>query len=156
MEATAELLDLPKAYGTPEVTLDWQSVRDRLESAERYWLATTRPDGRPHAIPIDGVWLDDRWYFGGAPQTVTMRNLRANQEIAMHLEDPMQAVIVEGAAEWVKPSPEEATRLTELSKEKYGYAMDPEAYAKGVWAMRPRRALAWNEFPRDCTRFLFT
>jgi hypothetical protein len=155
MEATAELLDLPKEYGTPKVTLEWVVVRGRLESSERYWLATTRPDGRPHVIPIDGIWLDDRWYFGGAPQTVSMRNLEANLEIVMHLEDPMQAVIVEGAAEWVTPSPEDATRLAEASKEKYGYAPSPEDYAKGVWALRPRRALAWTEFPKDCTRFQF-
>jgi nitroimidazol reductase NimA-like FMN-containing flavoprotein (pyridoxamine 5'-phosphate oxidase superfamily) len=155
MEATAQLLVLPKEYGTPKVTLEWEAVRGRLESSERYWLATTRPDGRPHVIPIDGVWLDDRWYFGGAPQTVSMRNLRANQEIVVHLEDPMRAVILEGTAEWLEPSTEQATLLAELSNQKYGYDMHPEAYAKGVWALRPRRALAWTDFPKDCTRFLF-
>jgi hypothetical protein len=155
-EPSAQLLDLPKGYGAPEKTLAWPLVRDRLEAAERYWLATTRPDGRPHAIPIDGIWLDDRWYFGGAPQTVSMRNLEANKEMVMHLEDPMRAVIVEGAAEWVTPSPEDAERLAADSNAKYGYGMKPEAYAGGVWALRPRRVLAWENFPTDCTRFLFT
>jgi Pyridoxamine 5'-phosphate oxidase len=155
MDPTAELLHLPEAYGIPKTTLDWESVRDRFQEAERYWLATTRPDGRPHVIPIDGVWQDDRWYFGGAPKTVSMRNLGANQEIAVHLEDTMQAVIVEGPAEWVTPSPDEARRLVEASKRKYGYALSPEDYARGVWSLRPRRALAWTQFPKDCTRFTF-
>jgi hypothetical protein len=155
MEATAKLLDLPKAYGIPEVTLEWSAVRPRLERAEQYWLATTRPDGRPHVIPIDGIWLDDRWYFGGAPQTVSMRNLQVNREIVVHLEDPIQAVIVEGEAEWATPSPEDARRLADASNEKYPYGSNPQDYAKGVWRLRPRRALAWTEFPKDCTRFLF-
>ncbi|MEI6136703.1 MAG: pyridoxamine 5'-phosphate oxidase family protein [Chloroflexota bacterium] len=31
----------------------------RLRTAMNYWIATTRPDGRPHAAPVWGVWLDD-------------------------------------------------------------------------------------------------
>jgi hypothetical protein len=155
VEPTVELLDLPREYGTPATTLEWSVVRERLEAAERYWLVTTRPDGRPHVIPIDGVWLDDRWYFGGAPATVSMRNIERNQEIAVHLEDTTQAVIVEGIAERFVPSPEDAARLAEASNAKYGYGTKPEEYADGVWTLRPRRALAWTSFPTDCTRFVF-
>jgi nitroimidazol reductase NimA-like FMN-containing flavoprotein (pyridoxamine 5'-phosphate oxidase superfamily) len=152
MNPTAELLDLPPAYGKPKTTLDWDGVRDRIESSERYWVATTRPDGRPHAVPIDGVWLDGRLYFGGAPETVSMRNLQANPEVVMHLEDALRAVIVEGNAEWVTPSPEDAARLVEASKAKYGYSVIGES---GTWSLHPRRALAWTQFPKDCTRFTF-
>src|SRR5918992_459389 len=105
------------------------------------------PDGRPHAIPIDGIWLDDAWYFGGAPQTVSMRNLEGNREIAMHLEDTMRAVIVEGAAEWVTPSRQDAERLAAASNARYGYGMKPEAYAGGVWAPGPPRGPAWEQTP---------
>jgi transposase-like protein len=71
-------------------------------------------------------------------------------------EKALQAVIVEGAAEWITPSPDDGKRLTEASKKKYGYALSPDDYAKGTWSLRPKRALAWTEFPKDCTRFLFT
>jgi nitroimidazol reductase NimA-like FMN-containing flavoprotein (pyridoxamine 5'-phosphate oxidase superfamily) len=151
----AELLDLPREYGSPATTLEWAAVRDRLESAERFWLGTTRPDGRPHVIPIDGVWLDDVWYFGGSPRTVSMRNLEENREVVVHMEDTMRAVIVEGTAERVIPSPELAERLAAASNAKYGYGTKPEEYASGVWTLPPRRALAWTSFPTDCTRFRF-
>jgi nitroimidazol reductase NimA-like FMN-containing flavoprotein (pyridoxamine 5'-phosphate oxidase superfamily) len=153
-EPTSELLDLPKGYGTPKTPMEWAAVRDRLEATDRFWLATTRPDGRPHVIPIDGIWLDGRWYFGGAPQTVSMRNLKANPEVVVHLDDPMRAVMVEGVAEWVTPSPQDAARLADASNAKYGYGMKPEQFA-GTWALRPRRVLAWENFPTDCTRFVF-
>jgi hypothetical protein len=61
----AELMDLPDAYGKAETTLGWEGVRARLTEAAHYWLATVRPDGRPHVVPLDGLWIDDRWYFGG-------------------------------------------------------------------------------------------
>jgi nitroimidazol reductase NimA-like FMN-containing flavoprotein (pyridoxamine 5'-phosphate oxidase superfamily) len=155
VDPTAETLDLPGAYGEATTTLDWASVQDRLEQAERYWLATTRSDGRPHVIPIDGIWLDDTWYFGGAPETVHQRSVKENPNLVMHLEDPMAAVIVEGEAEWLTPSIEDAKRLSEASKAKYGYAPSPEDYTSGVWGLKPRRVLAWNKFPKDATRFLF-
>jgi hypothetical protein len=47
MEPVAQQLQLPAGYGTPTETLRWSDVRQRLEEAEQYWLATTRPDGRP-------------------------------------------------------------------------------------------------------------
>jgi hypothetical protein len=45
-------------------------VRGPLESAPHYWLATTLLDGRPHVVPVDGLWLADRWYFGRHVNTV--------------------------------------------------------------------------------------
>ena len=55
----AEPLDLPAAYGTPQVTLAWGDVRARLVGATHYWLASVRADGRAHVVPLDGLWLDD-------------------------------------------------------------------------------------------------
>jgi nitroimidazol reductase NimA-like FMN-containing flavoprotein (pyridoxamine 5'-phosphate oxidase superfamily) len=155
MEPRAEPLQFPKDYGKSTTTLPWAEIRARLEAAERYWLATTRPDGRPHAIPIDGIWLDDVWYFGGSPETVTSRNVKANPEIVMHLEHTMQVVIVEGRAEWVKPDEETRMQLADLMNQKYDYGMTPEMYEGGSWVLRPRKVLAWNTFPADATRFVF-
>jgi hypothetical protein len=47
-DPVAELLELPKGYGRPRAPLAWAAVRARLVVAMRYWLATVRPDGRPH------------------------------------------------------------------------------------------------------------
>ncbi len=38
--------------------LPWSWARSRLEHSRNYWVATTWPDGRPHVMPVWGVWQD--------------------------------------------------------------------------------------------------
>jgi hypothetical protein len=158
MEPVAEQLQLPDGYGTPTETLQWSAVRKRLVEAEQYWLATTRPDGRPHVVPIDGVWVDDVWYFGGDPQAIHQRNLQHDRRIAVHLPDTIAAVIVEGTAQWRTPSQAEAERIADVARvkyAKYGYPITADAYTAGVWALRPAIVLAWDRLNIDATRFVF-
>ena len=154
MEPRAELLHLPKEYGTPTRVIPWADVRARLEDAMRFWLATARPDGRPHVVGLDGVWLDDAWYFGGSTETVWHKTLMANPEAVLHLEDALHAVIVEGRAMRETPDAETAARLAERAK-RYGYGMTAADYQTEMWVFRPVRAFAWNEIPHDFTRFVF-
>lgn len=154
MEMTAQRLDLPDAYGTATRTLAWADVAGRLERAMHYWIATTRTDGRPHAVPKDGLWLDDALFFGGAPDTVNNRNLVADGRLSVHLGDAQEVVILEGIAAVVRADPDLAERLVTASRAKYGYAPPPETYAGGVWRMVPQRVLAWTAFPTDATRFV--
>ena len=66
------------------------------------------------------------------------------------------AVIVEGRCEERFPDEALAGRLSRSSRAKYGYGPDPASYAEsGVWCLEPERVLAWSQFPRDATRFLF-
>lgn len=157
MTPKAEKLSLPKGYGRTAKALPWETVRTRLEEARTYWLASSRTDGRPHVVPLDGVWLDDMWFYGGADDTVHMRTVRANPHAVMHLPDPLAAVIVEGAVRRAEPSPDLAQRLAEAANTKYadyGYANDASAYADAL-ALLPRRVIAWSAFPKDATRFIF-
>jgi hypothetical protein len=155
MEPIAERLDLPHGYGTAKTTLAWDTVRERLEQAPRYWLVTNRPDGRAHVVPVDGLWLDGTWYYGGSPETLHHRNLERDPRVVLHLEDTVAAVILEGSMQRLTPSLELARRLAAASKAKYGYAPTPEMYGAGVWGLRPDRARAWSGFPNDATRFRF-
>jgi hypothetical protein len=155
MQPTATQLDHPRPYGTPIRVLLWDAVDRKLADAERYWLATTRPDGRPHVVPLDGLWVDGAWYFGGHFSTVYQRNLRHSREVVVHLEDATAAVIVEGAVELVQAPAALARRLSEASKEKYGYGQPASTYENGVWCLRPRRVIAWDSLPDDATRFTF-
>lgn len=155
MEPIAELLQFPNGYGTATTTLKWDVVRAALESAERYWVATAREDGRPHVVPVDGIWLDGLWYYGGSPEAVHQQTVRANPQVVMHLEDAMKAVIVEGEVRSTKPSKSLAQRLVAASKRKYGYAPTVGEYQKGVPTLVPTRVLAWTTFPKDATRFRF-
>ena len=155
MDPTAELVRFPDGYGMPTVTLAWADVQARLIGAERYWLVTTRPSGAPHAVPTDGIWHDDHFYFGGHPDTVHLRNLQQDRRVVLHLEDANAAIIVEGCAEWTTPSNADARALARSSKAKYGWGGSVKSYLAGVWRLTPQRVLSWNALNRDATRFTF-
>ena len=150
-----ESIRLPKAYGTPTVTLSWEEVDERLTSALHYWLVTTRPDGRPHVVPVDGMWLDGACYFGGDPATVHARNLRADPRAAIHLDDAQAATIAEGVAEVHTPKLSFAQQLDAAARKKYGYSAGANLYLGGVWRLRPTTVLAWTRLDQDATRFRF-
>ena len=151
----AEQLDIPPEYGSPSAVLSWPPVQARLEQALHYWLSTVRPDGRPHAVPLDGLWLDDAWYFGGVATTVKHRNLLSNPHVVLHLEDATSAVIVEGSCEIIQADEELAAQLADASAAKYGYGPPPATYRQGVWRLAPTRVMAWTDLTRDPTRFTF-
>ena len=77
----------------------------RLRTANNYWIATTRPDGRPHSAPVWGVWLDDGLWFGTMGQKV--RNLAALPYAVVHLDSADDVIMVQGTVEVVR----DATRL---------------------------------------------
>ena len=151
----AEQLPLPNSYGSPNQVLDWTSVEQRLIDSPHYWLATVCRDGRPHVVPVDGMWLDGGCYFGGDPATVHIRNLRRDSRATLHLENGESAVIVEGVAEWTMPSESVAQRLAAAARTKYGYSQSAAEYLTGVWRLQPAKVLAWNTLYVDATRFRF-
>jgi general stress protein 26 len=156
-EPFVERPDIPAEYGNPTQRLDWADVERRLEAATVYWLASTRPDGRPHVVPRDGTWLDGGLYYGGSPQTVHHRNVTTNPQVVVHIGDGQEAIIVEGTVEIAKPTKAEAARLADASFAKYPQygRMDPNVYMGGVSVLRPRRVLAWTSFTENATRFRF-
>jgi general stress protein 26 len=56
----------------------WVEARRQLEDASIYWLATVRPDGRPHVTPLLCVWLDGALYFCTGPSERKAKNLAHN------------------------------------------------------------------------------
>src|SRR5947207_14799707 len=68
-------------YGSAE--LPWSRPRDILASDTptadlTFFVATVRPDGRPHSAGVGAVWVDDALYFVSGPGTRRARNLAAN------------------------------------------------------------------------------
>lgn len=155
MGSGGEPLALPPEYGTPATTLAWADVEARLQAATHVWLATVRPDGRPHTVPVDGLWVDGAVWFGGSTETVKHRNLVADDRAVLHLPDAEAAVILEGRCRLVHPDGPTVKRLIAASKEKYGYAPPADAYAGGVWCLQPSKVMAWTSLPVDATRFIF-
>jgi nitroimidazol reductase NimA-like FMN-containing flavoprotein (pyridoxamine 5'-phosphate oxidase superfamily) len=157
----AERPGIVEGYGVSsgeEGLLAWDHVRERMASSRNYWIGTTRPDGRPHAAPVWGVWFDDALFFGTDPNSRKARNLRANPEIVVHLESGDDSVILEGVVEG-ESDPELRRRAGEAYAAKYGFDALGGADEDGppVYVLRPRVAFAWLEssFPETATRWRF-
>ena len=96
--ASAPILYGNRSTGTD--LLDWSWARERLTAATTYWIATVRPDGRPHCRPVWGVWREGAvWFSTGS---LAGRNLEHNDAITVHLDDGDAALIVEGRATRVR------------------------------------------------------
>lgn len=147
------------AYGIPKHEkglLPWSHVIERMTEAKCYWVCSVDPAHHPHATPVDGVWVDDALYFGGSPTTRRNRNLKANPAASIHLESGQDVVILHGDVQQQTPDPALSVRLSEGSRQKYGYGPAPDDYAKiPVQVFRPRVVFAWKQFPKDVTRWHF-
>ena len=157
--------ELPEGYGLPESSeglLRWEDVEERLRTARHYWLGSVRPDGRPHAVPRWGVWLDGRFFYDGAPTTRHTRNVEANPAVTLTLESGTEVVIVEGVSHATRAEPDDLGKRLSEAFAKYAdddYAPGPDSWSGedggGLRMITPHRVLAWFAFPRDCTRFTF-
>ena len=76
------ILDADKGKGL----LPWSWATERLARAHTYWVATARPDGRPHVMPVWGVWLHDALYFSTGNQSRKARNLAENPNCVISFE----------------------------------------------------------------------
>jgi PPOX class probable F420-dependent enzyme len=102
----------------------------RLEAARNVWLATVRPDGRPHLVPIWFVTHDDRWYVCVAPGSVKARNLHRNPRLALALEDGDRPYIIEGQAQ---PVPQPAAEVIGKFKAKYDWDITTDPHYTQVF-----------------------
>src|SRR5438046_10670907 len=74
-------------YGS--ALIPWERAMEQLKAAgsetqdeghphKTYWLATVRPDGRPHVAGVGALWVDGRFYFTSGARTRKSRNLAKN------------------------------------------------------------------------------
>jgi nitroimidazol reductase NimA-like FMN-containing flavoprotein (pyridoxamine 5'-phosphate oxidase superfamily) len=112
-------------------------------------------------VPLWGVWVGERFYFEGGPDTRRGRNLAANSAVVVHIERGDDVVILEGTAEHITdPDRSLAERLAEAFGAKYGpkynYYPKPEGWdGGGLYIVHPSVVFAWTKFPEDCTRWRF-
>jgi uncharacterized pyridoxamine 5'-phosphate oxidase family protein len=156
---TVGLPQVPPLYGMKSAHkfLPFTHAEDRLTKSRNYWICTTRPDGRPHSIPVWGFWFEGALYFGTARSTRKSRNLAHNPAISVHLESGDDVVILEGIAQEVNISDKSTVKkLDAVSRAKYKMPLMvvPEAV---FYCVRPRVVLAWTEsdFPNNATRWQF-
>jgi pyridoxine/pyridoxamine 5'-phosphate oxidase len=94
--------------------LPWSRALEQLEAnADANWfLATARPDGRPHVAGIGALWLDGKIYVVTGPRTRKGRNLAANPHCVLSVALNGLDLVIEGSA--VKVTDE--TTLRRLAK----------------------------------------
>jgi Pyridoxamine 5'-phosphate oxidase len=81
--------------------VSWEEVCQRFAAERWYWLATTRPGGRPHTRPVLAVWLRGKVYSTTSPAAAKARNLRLAPECSMAARAPGIDIVVEGPTSWV-------------------------------------------------------
>lgn len=134
--------------------LPWTwGVRTLTETRE-YWIVTVRPDGRPHAMIIWGLWFDGAFWFGTGSKTQKARNLAKNPNCVVGTQNAAEAVILEGVAELVADT-DIRRKLEPASLRKYG--MSGGDGSEPLYRVRPRRAFGLIEktFPKTATRWTF-
>jgi len=73
--------------------------------AATHFLATVRPDGRPHVAGVGALWVDGRFYFTSGPGTQKSRNLAARPDCVISVKLPDLDLVVEGVATMVSDEP---------------------------------------------------
>lgn len=88
---------MPNFDHTPAGEHRERLLRERLVG----WLATVRPDGRPHLVPVWFLWNGAEVLITSMPGAQKVVNLRANQHVSFALDDSREGhepVLLEGIA----------------------------------------------------------
>jgi hypothetical protein len=129
-------------YGS--APLEWDRVRGRLESEWRsqgplgdtgphtHWLATVRPDGRPHVTAVGAAWSDGTFYFTSGDGTRKSKNLAHNEHCVITIAAAGIDLVLEGRARKVT----DVATLERLA----------EVFAGGGWAPEVRDGAFTHEY----------
>lgn len=149
--------DAPAGYGLrSDSPLDWPELERRLTASRNYWVCTTRPDGRPHAMPVWGLWFEGALWFSTDPASRKARNLERQPAVVVHLESGDEVVVVEGSAQRF-PAESLPDGWLDAYEEKYGFRPDPADEQGCFYRVPPVKLLSWDEadYPSSASRRLF-
>jgi PPOX class probable F420-dependent enzyme len=139
--------------------LPWSWAAERLTRSRNYWLASVSPGGRPHVMPVWGMWDDAVLWLSSSAGSRKARNLAADPRCTVATEDAADPVVIEGTAQIVTDPPL-LQRVTDLMNAKYGTGykvdfLDPSQNA--TVRIRPRRVfgLRGSDFTGSPTRWIF-
>ena len=166
-------------YGVPEDLTDalpWTWAEQRLVANRNYWVITASAAGRPHAMPVWGVWLpaapdagraSDSFWFSCSPNAHKLTNLRANPFAAIATDSTIECVSVQGRAASIDPNERAADLDAMVSAYLAKYWPDSTEHAEMEEFLRshavvefvPDRAVAViereEEFSQRATRWVW-
>lgn len=134
--------------------LSWKWAEEVLSTTQNYYLATTRQDGRPHVMPIWGLWMSGQFYFSTGRDSVKARNMSSNPNCVLCAGDAGECAILEGIVEVIE---DRATlkKFAKLYLKKYKY--DVSDMNQPVFRIRPQVVFGQIEktYTQTATRWRF-
>lgn len=137
--------------------LPWSWAEERLTRSHDYWLATVHLDGRPHVMPVWGVWDGRALWFSCGPRSRKAGNLTRDPRATATTDDPNEPVVVEGTAERVEQAAAVET-VAGLMNTKYSTDYSVAFFlANAVFRLVPAWVfgLAQEDFTGSPTRWRF-
>jgi PPOX class probable F420-dependent enzyme len=149
-----------RAAGEGTGLLPWSWALTRLRDSHAYWVATVWPDGRPHVVPVWGVWLDGALWFSSGLQARKARNLLAEPRCSMTTDDAHQPVVLDGVAERITAL-DRIAGFADTVDSKYATTYGPDFYdpaTNAVFRVPPRSVFALDDadFTGSPTRWFFS
>ena len=144
----------PATLGYPPEKQDltpWSEAEAVLVERKTYWLATVRPDGPPHVMPVWGVWMAGRFFFSTSPASRKGKNIARNPRCTISLSGRGLDLVLEGTASLVTED-ETATKVAALYGPKYDWPVtvrDRGIYGENgdggpLYAVTPETAFAFG------------
>jgi hypothetical protein len=141
----------------------WAEARRALEAAKTYWLCSVRPDGRPHVVPVWGVWLDDAFLFSTSAASRKGRNLASNPACTVNVQGDGLDLVVEGVTSQIT---DDATlaRAAQLYAQKYDWPIvakdggfyDENDHGGPVYVVKPSVVFGFGDASAfSATRWVF-
>ncbi len=130
----------------PDPLAPWADTRAKLVASRNYWVTTSRADGRPHAAPVWGVWVDDEFLFSTDAGSVKGRAITRSPDVLVHLESGDDVVIVEGPARPLAHTDPVVEAFVAAYEPKYDFTFErpfPEFFS--FYAVAPRQVTVWSE-----------
>ena len=152
-------------YGLPNSKnglLPWKWAEDRLKKSKQYWIATTRPDGRPHVMVVWALWMEGVLYFSTGKESRKSKNLASNPNCTMCNENAGEAVILEGVVE-IERDVDRIREFVKFYEKKYKWNLGEMgenmiALKDPVFYLKPKVAFGfWEQkFATTATRWIFS
>ena len=128
--------------------IPWSKIDHWLQAFRSIWLSTTRPDGRPHAVPVWYIWDGRSLFFISGRRLQKSKNLAGQPWIVVHAGDGDDVIILEGPAEIVR-DPEELNHVDAAYRAKY---VDPGSGAQAtifepdadLYRVHVKHVMAWE------------
>jgi general stress protein 26 len=143
--------------GDTDGVLPWSWANERLARSRNYWFVTASAAGRPHAMPVWGVWSSEHgvWWTSCGPESRKARNLVVNPQCTVAVDDTCECVSLEGrAAAIVDPVRVDAAIAAYVAKYAAEVGGDPDEFAgfirsNALFEVTPDRAFGIIERPDE-------